>query len=186
MAKRSAKRSAARRRSTAASAPQAEPFDGLALARVLDRETELALALALVATVPVFWRLAAGRLPALVAVGALAVLAAGAVLLDRRQWNRRQQRQMLLTLLCVALSGALAFGSPFAALPVAAVAAVLAFRSGDGGASALVLGAGVAISLIRLEPSVGYVLILGATWPAIGATLMRRIVSVQSGRDRYA
>ena len=185
MTKRKAKRPPPRRRDPA---PDAAPAvdGGLALARVLDRSAGTAVALAAIATLPVIWRAAAGSLPRAVAVSAIALLAIGCVLLDRRQWSVQQQRQMLLTIAFVALSGGLWFGSPLGALPIAAVAAVLAFKRGFGTASALALGAGVAISLMRLDPVIGYFLIIGAAWPAIGATLMRRIVSVQSGRDLYA
>ena len=185
MAKRKAKRPPPRRRSPAPE-PDQVVDGGLALARVLDRHARAALALAALATLPVVWRAAAGSLPRGVAVGAIVLLAAACVLLDQRQWSLAGTRQMILTVVFVALSGGLWFGSPLGALPIAAVAAVLAFKRGFGGASALALGAGVAISLMRLDPAIGYFLIIGAAWPAIGATLMRRIVSVQSGRDVYA
>ena len=183
MAKRKAKRPPPRRREPA---PDPAVAEGFALSRVIDRGAGTAVSLAAVATLPVFWRAAAGSLPRAAAIAALALLALGCVVLDRRQWSVQQQRQMLLTVVFVALSGGLWFESPLSALPIAATAAVLAFKRGYGAASALALGAGVAISLMRLDPVVSYFLIIGAAWPAIGATLMRRMVSIQSGRDLYA
>jgi hypothetical protein len=121
-----------------------------------------------------------------VAVPAVIALTVGALILDREQWIKESRRQMLLTLGFGALAAATAPAAPLGLLLPALFASVLEFKRGWGAASALVLGSGVAYALFGVEPSTSYPYVLGMTWPALGAYVMRRQALAGSGHAETA
>jgi hypothetical protein len=153
------------------------------LREAFTREQALAMALVVLASLPglllpVWDR--PGHSSAVV-VASVITLTIGALLLDREQWIAEGRRQMLLTLGFGALAALTAPAVPLGLLLPSLFAAVLEFKRGWGAASALVLGAGVAYALFGIDPVTSYPYVLGMTWPAIGANLMRRIALSGSG-----
>ena len=158
----------------------------LGLTAALDRVDGLALGAAVFATLPAVVTAVGWRVSAWLGVAGIMLFAAAAVVFDRRRWAVDQGRQMLMTLAFAGGAGGLGLFGVYAAVVLALPAAVFAFKRGYGTASALALGICVAVPLLRLHPAIMHVLLAGTLWPVLGATLMRRIASVQSGRSPHA
>jgi hypothetical protein len=181
--KRSRTPSAAPAPAPAAPVPAPESRPAPSLRETFSRQHFIAGGLVVLATVPALlgavWT--APMNSNAVAVPAVIVLTIGALIADREQWITESRRQMLLTLGFGALAAATAPAAPLGLLLPALFAAVLEFKRGWGAASALVLGSGVAYALFGVEPSTSYPYVLGMTWPALGAYVMRRQALAGSG-----
>jgi hypothetical protein len=159
----------------AASRPAVVPVPSLR--ETFTRRHAVATALIILATIPgvlaPLWDTPA-QTP-VIAVAAVVALTISALIWDREQWIAYARRQMLLTLGFGALAALTAPAVPVGLILPMLFASVLEYKRGWGGASALVLGAGVAYAVFGINPVSSYPYVLGMAWPAIGANVMRRL-----------